>query len=120
VGARDGSGELAALVRRLRNARGLSQNALSAAARLAPSYINQLESGARGKRPQRDKILAIAQALRTSPKETADLLRAAGFGDEIDATRPTFEEYVGADPLLRSDQKAALVAQYRTYVRGGQ
>lgn len=115
---REGVGDFGAALKRLRQARGLSQNGLSNAAGLGSGSVNQFESGARGKRPRRDTVLALAQALRTSPKETALLLRAAGFGDEMkDPARPTFEQFVNSDPLLRSDQKRALTGIYSTMVR---
>lgn len=111
---------LGKLVERLRTQRGLSQNALGRAANLSNGYVTQLESGARGKRPSRDKVLALAQGLDANEHETEELLRAAGLhhdGPLVPADRPSFRAFVMSDPLLRLDQKRALITSYESYVR---
>lgn len=111
---------LGQLVERLRTQRGMSQNALNRAANLSTGYVSQLESGARGKRPSREKVLALAQGLDANERETAELLRLAGHhtnGAVMPADRPSFRSFVMSDPLLRLDQKRALIASYESYVR---
>lgn len=111
--------DLGKLVKRLREQRGMSQNALNRAAGLASGYVSQLESGARGKRAGRDAVLAIAQGLEATRAETEALLRAAGLhngGPLVPAERPSFRSYVMGDPLLRLDQKRALVSTYESFV----
>lgn len=108
------------LVKKLRERRGMSQNALNKAAGLATGYVSQLESGSRGKRPSRDYVLKIAKGLRADRGETEDLLRAAGRlgnGDTLDVPgRPSFEEFVNSDPLLIREQRDMLLRLYRSYV----
>lgn len=57
-------------VRRLRNERGLSQEALALAVDLAPTYVGQIERGQRN--PTLDVVEQIAEALGADP---LDLLR---------------------------------------------
>ncbi len=106
------------LVQRYRERRGMSQERLAKEAQLSGGYISLIETGQRGKRPPRDTVLAIAQALGAP---TEKLLEAAGRqqpGDEVDEPkRPTFEEFVRTDPLLRSDQKRILLDLYSSWVR---
>jgi transcriptional regulator with XRE-family HTH domain len=112
-------GAFGVLVRRSREARGLSQQRLATDAGLSDGYISLIETGRRGARPSRDTVLALAQALGVP---AAELLRAAGRlrpGDDLspDNRRPTFEEFVRTDPALRSDQKKVLVDLYSSFVR---
>lgn len=107
------------LVKKLREGRGISQNALNQAAGLSSGYVSQLESGQRGKRPSREKVLAIAQGLQADAAETEALLRAANLhngGPLVPPGRPPFRSFVMGDPLLRIDQKRALIATYESYV----
>jgi transcriptional regulator with XRE-family HTH domain len=111
------SDTFAAVVQRMMNQRGMSARALSRAAGLANSYVTQILNGDRGKRPTADSVLALGQALSASPAELAELLEVAGHPFETDPGRPAFEQFVMGDRFLRYDQKRALIAQYRTYVR---
>lgn len=67
----------ATILRRYRLRARLSQNALAHRLGLDPSYLNRLESGARGA-PGYDVALALARALARSPEELDRLLFAAG------------------------------------------
>lgn len=105
------------LVKRYRESRGISQAQLEAlTGRAGTGYISQIESGARGHRISRDKVLAIAQALRADPVE---FLQAAGRlepGDTLSPEpRPSFRAFVETEPTLRSDQKAVLLALYDSW-----
>lgn len=83
------------------------------------SYISMIEGGQRGGSPQRETVLRLAEALGAPPFE---LLEAAGRLEPTDVrserVMPTFAEVVNADPTLRPDQRAALVAVYQAF-RGG-
>lgn len=114
-----GDEALGALIKRLREARNLSQERLEVLADYRPGsgMIAQIEGGTRGKRLSRTRAAALAQALRVP---VTDILRAAGrLSPEEEAElrgRPTFEDFVNSDPELRVDQKRMLVGLYRTYV----
>lgn len=65
-------------------------------------------------------MLALAQGLDANAQETEELLRAAGLhgdGPLMPKDRPAFRSFVMGDPLLRLDQKRALIASYESYVR---
>lgn len=104
------------LVRRYRMARGMSQAALARGAHLSPGYIGLIETGQRGARPGRDAVVGIAQALRLSQRERDQLLAAAGQLDGATTGPPQTEEAIQSDPLLRADQKRALIGIYRSLV----
>lgn len=100
----------------LRGVRKISQERLAELTGLSGGYISQLESGKRGKRPDRDNVISFAQALRVPAQE---LLVIAGLEDPnaVDLRdRPSFEDFVNGDPDLRSDQKRILIDVYRSYV----
>ena len=106
------------LLKKLRAARSISQPALARMAGVSAGYIGMLETGERGNRPSRDKVVAFAQALATSPDEYRALMRAAGFPDEMGAASAvdTFRRTVNTDPFLRADQKRILLATYESFV----
>lgn len=105
------------LIKELRVERHLSQERLEELVGYGKGsgMVSQIEAGTRGKRISRDRIVAFAQALSVSPRS---LLLAAGHSTEgLDPEgRPTFEDFVNADPLLRSDQKRVLIDLYQSYV----
>lgn len=107
--------ELGRLVKEHRERRSLSQKRLGQmAGGLSDGYISQLETGSRGKRPQRDIVIALAQALSVSANE---LLDAAGLPlVPEDHSTEQFAAIVRADPLLRADQKKILVDLYTVFV----
>lgn len=117
VGVDGGPTEFGRVVKRWRESRNLSQEALSLRANLSPAYVAGVETGHRGKRPSRDNVLALAQALNAP---AAEFLRAAGRleqGDPITPEkRPSFEDFVRSDPFLRKDQKDVLITTYRAFV----
>ena len=69
---------LAKRIKELRQVNSFTQQDLSSASGLSRSYISRLEMGDIAL-PSRDKLRALASALRTS---LDDLLQAAGFLDE--------------------------------------
>lgn len=104
--------EFGRLVKRHREARNMSKLRLAKDTGLSDGYINLIESGGRGKRPARDVVLAIAQALDAPAN---DLLGAVGL-EPVDDGSPTFKAVVGADPLLRSNQKQVLLMLYEVFI----
>lgn len=64
-------------LKRLREAAGLSQNALAKSAGLNASYINRLESGER-EPPRPETVILLAEGLGASREERDRLLVAAG------------------------------------------
>lgn len=107
------------LVKRYREARNMSQERLAELAKLSSGYISLIETGNRGKRPSRDTVIGIAQALDA---DVVEFLRVAGRlepADDInpDGSRIPFERFVNTDPALRSDQKKVLIDLYRSWVR---
>jgi len=108
--------EFGRLVKRYREARNMSQDRLAKLIGTTDGYISQIESGKRGRRPDRDLVIGIAQALGAPAIE---LLRSSGKlreGDELLDGRPTFEAFVMGDPSLRIDQKRILVDLYSSFV----
>lgn len=80
----------AAMLRRLREGRFLSQNALARAAGIDPAYVNRLEAGRqplgnhRPSIPGRTVVLALAEVLDVSQAEADRLLFAAGLAPQVD------------------------------------
>lgn len=92
----------------------MSQDRLARLVQRTDGYISQLETGSRGKRVNRDVVVAIAQALNAPLNE---LLTAAGFDPvEADEQRAEFMAVVARDPALRSDQKRILADLYGVFV----
>lgn len=92
----------------------MSQARLAQLVQRTDGYISQLETGTRGKRPNRDVVVAIAQALNAPLNE---LLAAAGF-DPVEANeqKAEFMAVVARDPALRADQKRILNELYAVFV----
>jgi transcriptional regulator with XRE-family HTH domain len=102
------------LVRKYRDERSMSQQRLADLTGRTDGYISQLETGSRGRRLDRDLVVAIAQALSAPLNE---MLAAAGFDAvEADDMRAEFTRVVTTDPALRSDQKRILVDLYSVFV----
>jgi transcriptional regulator with XRE-family HTH domain len=106
--------EFGRLVRKYREERSMSQQRLADLTGHTDGYISQLETGSRGKRPDRDLVVSIAQALHVPLNE---LLVSAGL-DPIEQGnhRANFATAVTTDPLLRSDQKRVLIDIYEVFV----
>lgn len=103
------------IVREERVRRSYSQERLAQLAQLSPAYISFIENG-KTKKPSRDTIIAIAQALRVEP---IDMLEAAGQAtpnDKLAAGRLSFHEFVDSDYRLRSDQKKLLKDLYESWI----
>ncbi|MDQ3107844.1 MAG: helix-turn-helix domain-containing protein [Actinomycetota bacterium] len=97
-----------------RDGRGMSQARLAELAHLTDGYISQIETGSRGKRFNRDIVIALAQALEAPPNE---LLEAAGLPTIDEAQTPArYTTVVNSDPFLRADQKRLLVELYTVFV----
>jgi transcriptional regulator with XRE-family HTH domain len=72
--------EFGKVLARLREQRGLNQKELAGSIGRSPSTISRLESSGRG--VSRDLVDELAGALRATPVERLELLRAAGFLSE--------------------------------------
>ena len=106
--------EFGRLVRKYREERSMSQKRLAVLTGRTDGYISQLETGSRGKRLDRDLVVAVAQALHAPLNE---FLTAAGLDPVEPADHPQeFAATVTRDPLLRSDQKRVLIDIYATFV----
>ena len=70
------------LLRQLRTLAGLSQRQLASASGIDRTAISQLENGRRPA-PARDKVIALAAALRLPSSQTDQLLEAAGYEPEV-------------------------------------
>lgn len=108
--------EFGPLVRELRMKQGMTQARLHRESGLSDSYINMLESGARGQRITRDTVVALADGLRATPAERNRLLIAAGIPLDGVVDGPSFEEFVNQLVHLRPNQKQILIDLYRTFV----
>lgn len=97
----------------------MSQDRLAELSGLSNGYISLIETGGRGKKPSRDTVISLAQALNAP---LVDFLRASGRlrpEDEtvVDRGRPSFEAFVATDSALRTDQKKVLIDLYKSWVR---
>lgn len=102
-------------LREQRQARGWSQAEFSERSGINPGMVSLIEQGKRGQRPGRDLVLKIAKAFNEPEDWWLDLTRFASDHDVVDY-RPTFREFVEADPYLTSDQKQALITSYIGFV----
>ena len=73
-----------AILKQLREPRRISQSKLALAAGFDHSYVSRLESGAR--KPAREAVEQLADALKVTPAERDQLLVSAGFTGPVDAT----------------------------------
>lgn len=107
----------APLLRRFRESRQLRQKSLAQAVGFTPTMLNYLESGER--RPNRDTILRIADALKLAPGETDQLLIAAGHLPTVyDRTPPLDRDLLTvADILGDEDIPAEERALLRVCIR---
>lgn len=97
----------------------MSQDRLAQLSGLSGGYISLLEQGQRGKKPSRDTVIRIAQALNAP---LAEMLGAAGRlkpGEDLSPEqRASFTEFVNTDPALTAQQKAILIELYSSWVGG--
>lgn len=86
--------EFGSLLAHLRQAGGLSQNALARRAGINPGTVNRLESGQRAP-SNRDLVMTLADALALAAADRDRLLAAAGHLPIV------FDQQAVADPALR-------------------
>ncbi len=102
------------LIRKQRQQMELTLRDLAERANVSNPYLSQIERGLH--EPSVRVLKAIAGALNLSAEQ---LLVQAGVLDGDDPTTPrppTVEAAVQADPRLTSDQRAALLSVYKSFV----
>ncbi len=106
------------LLTELRMARGWSQAKLAARSGLDPSSVSRFEAGTRA--PERETVIAFADAMALPVIERERLLAAAGFRSEA-WDDPLIAELVEvlADPMLPPEAAADLRALLRIAVQHG-
>lgn len=104
---------LGTFIRERRKAAEYSLRDLAEKANVSNPYLSQIERGLHT--PSVRVLKAIATALNVSAES---LLVQAGLleGDPDMTAGPSVEDAVRSDPLLTDDQKAAILAVYRSYV----
>ncbi len=104
---------LGSFIRDRRKAAEYSLRDLAEKANVSNPYLSQIERGLHT--PSVRVLKAIATALNVSAES---LLVQAGLleGDPDTSAGPSVEDAVRADSLLTDDQKAAILAVYRSYV----
>ncbi len=104
---------LGRVIRERRTEASLSLRDLAARTDVSNPYLSQLERGLH--EPSVRVLTAIAKALNMSAEA---LMVQAGLLDapEHGTPAPSVADAVRADPLLTSEQKAALLTVYRSYV----
>ena len=104
---------LGAFIRERRKAAEYSLRDLADKANVSNPYLSQIERGLHT--PSVRVIKAIATALNVSAES---LLVQAGLleGAVEDGDRPSVEDAIRADNRLSDDQKAAMMAVYRSYI----
>jgi transcriptional regulator with XRE-family HTH domain len=117
---------LGGFIRAQRQQAQLTLRDLAARTNVSNPYLSQIERGLH--EPSVRVLKAIAVALNVSMETmlvAAGLLvedPEAGLRDpnaEAGATPPSTEEAIRADPRLTDDQRASLLAVYRSYTGGG-
>jgi transcriptional regulator with XRE-family HTH domain len=109
--------ELGDFIRQRRELAQQSIRDLSRLAGISNPYLSQIERGLR--KPSAEILQQIARALHVSAETLyvrAGILDGDTEAAEKAATPPSVEEAVLSDPLLTAEQKASLLAVYRTYV----
>lgn len=114
--ARQGIEQLGDFIRAQRHLAELSLRELAARANVSNPYLSQVERGLH--EPSVRVLQAIATALNLSAET---LLAQAGLLGADEKAKPagdvpTTEAAIDADPALTPEQRAALVAVYRSYV----
>lgn len=105
--------EFGVLLKRVREARGVSQSKLAERAEFDHSYVSRLESGAR--MPTRDAVVRLAEALDLAFTEQDGLLAAAGFLPREIASLLSDEPVIGE--VLDLLQNEAVPKEYRDNMR---
>ena len=110
--ARNQLQSLGTFIRERRKAAEYSLRDLAERANVSNPYLSQIERGLHT--PSVRVLKAIATALNVSAES---LLVQAGLLERDDGEeRPDVEEAIRSDILLEDDQKAAMLAVYRSYV----
>ncbi len=107
------STELGALLKTLREKRGVSQNKLAEQADFDHSYVSRLESGER--MPTREAVHRLADALSLEEPQRDLLLAAAGFLPRDVSSLISSEPVIGE--ILDLLQDSALPSEYRDNMR---
>lgn len=102
--------ELGAFIREQRSSSRLSLRRLSELAGISNPYLSQIERGLR--RPSAEILQQIARALRISAETL--YVRAGILDDERE--RPDLARQILSDPMLREEQKQALVRIYLSFL----
>lgn len=84
-------------LRRQRARQRISQSRLALEAGFDHSYVSRIESGTR--KPTREAVLALADALRAAPQERDRLLIAAGFMPDDPGVREIVTALVNGEVL---------------------
>lgn len=87
---------------------------MSERAQVSTGTVSQLETGLRGKRIGRDVVLRIAKAF-SEPEDWWLELAGLGHDGEVADFRPSFDDYIDADPHLTAEQKTALKTTYLSF-----
>jgi transcriptional regulator with XRE-family HTH domain len=105
-----------ALLKRLREERGISQAKLARNCGVSPGYIGLIETGERGQRPGLEFIRRLSAALHVGEEEADELWRTAGhLKDDEAMVSPgcsSVPEAIAADKRLTVSQKALFTAWY--------
>lgn len=112
-GARNQLQSLGAFIRERRKQAEFSLRDLADRANVSNPYLSQVERGMHA--PSVRVLKAIATALNVSAES---LLVQAGLleGEQPDGDAPSVEDAVRGDRNLTDDQKAAILAVYRSYL----
>src|SRR5436305_11800011 len=96
----------------------LSLRELAARTNVSNPYLSQIERGLH--EPSVRVLKAIASALNLSAET---VLRQAGLLEDeaaVDDTSPTTEKAIAADKGLKTEQRTALLAVYRSYLEANE
>jgi transcriptional regulator with XRE-family HTH domain len=105
--------EFGALLKNLREKRGVSQSKLAERAEFDHSYVSRLESGAR--MPTRDAVERLAEALNLEQTQLDSMLAAAGFLPRDVTSLLTNEPVIGE--VLDFLQNEAVPSEFRDNMR---
>ncbi|MEK0443829.1 MAG: helix-turn-helix domain-containing protein [Ilumatobacteraceae bacterium] len=105
--------DLGAFIRQQREIAQQSIRDLAKRAGVSNPYLSQIERGLR--KPSADILQQIARALEISAES---LYERAGMLDPKDAAPNAVIDAIANDPALDADQKAAMLAIYRSFVAG--
>ena len=108
------------LVRFFRKQQGMTQQEVATRAGISTAYIGLIEQGERGRRPARDMVRSLAQALDLNLEETEMLFRAGGHlaaEERLFGAGPGVVQAIEADPCLPDASKRLMITLYGTLSR---